>query len=266
MNAKYKVLILLIIIIIGVIALVVPGTGYERVDIVGSTSVQPVAEKLAIKFQESHNGTRINVQGGGSGMGIRSTEQGIAEIGMSSKSLSDDEKENITEVLIGKEGIVIGVSKVNSIEDLTKNQVKDIFSGKITNWEEVGGSDMPINVVTREEGSGTRQAFESIVMGDESIKDDAIVQSSTESVAQSVKSDPGAIGFLSFSHLSGDVKPLKIEGVTVSEATIADGSYSIQRPFLFLVKGTPTGTVKEFLDWIHSPEGIKIIKKEKIVV
>ncbi|MGL6298474.1 MAG: phosphate ABC transporter substrate-binding protein [Methanobacteriaceae archaeon] len=250
----------------GVSAIIIPGTGYERVDIVGSTSVQPVAEKLADKFQETHNGTKFNVQGGGSGMGIRSTEQGIAEIGMSSKSLSDGEKENITEVLIGKEGIAIGVSKDNPIDDLTKDQVRDIFSGKITNWKELGGSDVPINVVTREEGSGTRQAFESIVMKDDSIREDAIVQSSTESVAQSVKSDSGAIGFMSFSHLSGDVKPVKIEGVTVSEATIADGSYAIQRPFLFLVKGTPTGAAKEFLDRIHSPEGIEIIKKEKIVL
>lgn len=266
MNVKYKVLISLFIIAICVSAIIIPVTSYERVDIVGSTSVQPVAEKLADKFQETHNGTKFNVQGGGSGMGIRSTEQGIAEIGMSSKSLSDGGKKNITGVLIGKEGIAIGVSKDNSIDDFTKDQVRDIFSGKITNWKELGGSDIPINVVTREEGSGTRQAFESIVMKDDSIKDDAIVQSSTESLAQSVKSDSGAIGFMSFSHLSADVKSVKIEGVIVSEATIADGSYAIQRPFLFLVKGTPNGAVKEFLDWIHSTEGIEIIKKEKIVV
>jgi phosphate transport system substrate-binding protein len=144
--------------------------------------------------------------------------------------------------------------------------VKDIFSGKITNWKEVGGPDAKITVVTREDGSGTRKAFEEIVMGKETkIKKDAIVESSTEAVKQAVKQDPNAIGFISLANLDETVKALKIDGVAPSEQTVADGSYKIQRPFLFLVKGSAKGAVKDFIDWVLSPEGQAIIKSEKVV-
>ena len=265
MDSKYKGVIIIILAIIFAYLLINPNSNYERIDIVGSTSVQPVAEKLAIAFMENRSGVRINVQGGGSGMGIRSVDQGIVDIGMSSKKLSSDEREGITEIEIGREGIVIGVNNENNVSSLTINQIKDIFSGKITNWKEVGGKDMPIHVITREEGSGTRSTFESIVMGDTEIKNDAVVQSSTESVKQSVASDPGAIGFISFAHMSKDVKALLIEGIEPSDETIADGTYELQRPFLFLIKGKQAGIVKEFLDWLKSPIGREIIRNENIV-
>lgn len=265
MNSKYKGIIIVVIFVILAYLLINPGASYERIDLVGSTSVQPLAEKLAENFTSSHEDIRVYIQGGGSGMGIRSTEQGLADIGMSSKELSLTEKENITEIMIGKEGIVIAVNNQNKINDLSMEQIKDIFNGKITNWKEVGGDDVEIHVITREEGSGTRSAFESIVMGDTKIKDSAIVQSSTESVKQSVASDPGAIGFVSFAHMSEDVKALSVDGIFPSEETITNEEYSLQRPFIFLVKGEPTGIVKEFLDWVKSPTGIEIIKKEKII-
>ena len=242
-----------------------PGTNYERVDIVGSTSVQPLAEKLADSYMESHEGVRIYVQGGGSGMGIRSTNQGLTDIGMSSKELSSDERKNITEVPIGKEGIVIAVSNQNNISKLSIEQIRNIFNGNITNWKEIGGKPGEIHVITREEGSGTRSAFESIVMEDTKIKNSAVVQSSTESVKQSVASDPDAIGFVSFAHMSNDVKAVAVDGISPSEETIYNGKYPLQRPFLFLVKGTPTGEVEKFLEWVKSPEGIEIIKEEKII-
>ncbi|MCL2156851.1 MAG: phosphate ABC transporter substrate-binding protein [Methanobrevibacter sp.] len=265
MDSKYKAVIIIILAIGLAYLLINPGSNYEKIDIVGSTSVQPVAEKLANAFMENHPDIRINVQGGGSGMGIRSTQQGIADIGMSSKELSDEEKENITVVEIGKEGIVIAVNNGNNVSDLSINQIRDIFNGKITNWKELGGPDLEIHVITREEGSGTRSAFESIVMANSKIKPDAIVQSSTESVKQSVASDPGAIGFVSLAHMSNDVKALLVNGVEPTELTVANGEYELQRPFLLLINGKETGAVKEFLDWIKSPAGVKVIKDANIV-
>ena len=265
MNSKLKLIIIIIIGIILAYLMINPGQSYERIDIVGSTSVQPLGEKLAEEFMKTHPDIRIFVQGGGSGMGIRSTEQGLADIGMSSKSLSDKEKENITEVEIGKEGIVIAVSNENSVTDLSIDQIRDIFNGKITNWKEVGGKDVPIHIITREEGSGTRSAFESIVMKKTKIKSDAIVQSSTESVKQAVATDPGAIGFVSLAHMSEDVKALLVEGVIPSEETVASGEYELQRPFLFLIKGKKNAAINEFLDWVNSPEGKKIIREANIV-
>lgn len=265
MDSKYKGAIIIFLAIALVYVLVNPTSNYERIDIVGSTSVQPVAEKLANAFMENHSDIKINVQGGGSGMGIRSTVQGITDIGMSSKELSQNEKDNITGIEIGKEGIVIAVNNENNISDLTIEQIRDIFNGNIKNWKEVGGKDLPIHVITREEGSGTRSAFESIVMDNTEIKSDAVVQSSTESVKQSVASDPEAIGFVSLAHMSNDVKALLVESVEPSEKTVANGEYELQRPFLFLIKGKETGIVKEFLDWVKSPTGTKIIKEEGIV-
>jgi len=263
--------IILIIVAVAVVAIaalmLTSGSGNaSTIDVVGSTSVQPVAEKLAEKYQSSHPDVRINVQGGGSSVGIKSTQEGTANIGMSSKDLKDDEKEGLTEFVIGNDGIVIAVNTENTVSDLTKDQLKDIYSGKITNWKEVGGPDATINLVTREEGSGTLDAFESIVMGkDDKIKADAIVQSSTEAVKQTVKQDPNAIGFVSYAAMSDDVKALSIGGVAPTDDTIADGSYDLQRPFIFLVKGTPSGDVKAFIDWAMGNEGSKILKEEKII-
>ncbi|RBQ23355.1 hypothetical protein ALNOE001_09140 [Candidatus Methanobinarius endosymbioticus] len=265
MNSEFKGIIVIAICIILAYLFINPGASYERIDVVGSTSVQPLVEKLAENFTSSHEDIRIYVQGGGSGMGIRSTKQGLANIGMSSKELSSTEKKNLTEITIGKEGIVIAVSNQNNIKDLSIEQIKNIFNGKITNWKEVGGNDKEIHVITREEGSGTRSAFESIVMDDTKIKDSAIVQSSTESVKQSVASDPGAIGFVSFAHMNDDVKPISVDGVSPSEKTITNEEYVLQRPFIFLIKGEPSKFAKEFLSWIKSPAGTEIIKKEKII-
>ncbi|MCL2687422.1 MAG: phosphate ABC transporter substrate-binding protein [Methanobrevibacter sp.] len=264
MDSKFKLIIIVIIGIILAYLLINPIDSYERIDVVGSTSVQPLAEHLADEFMKTRPDIKIHVQGGGSGMGIRSTGQGIADIGLSSKLLSNDEKKDITEVEIGKEGIVIAVSNQNNITDLSIDEIRDIFNGKITNWKDVGGKSETIHVITREEGSGTRSSFESIVMGNTKIMNTAIVQSSTEAVKQSVASDPGAIGFVSFAHISDDVKTVSVNGVFPTEETITNGEYSIQRPFLFLIKDV-NDNVKLFLDWVKSPAGTEIIKKEKII-
>lgn len=265
MKSKSKFLIgaVAIIIVIAGLALSATGADESKIDIVGSTSVQPVAEKLVEAYEQSHPDVKINVQGGGSSVGIKSAEEGSADIGMSSKEL--DEKSNLKEYELGKDGIVIAVNPDNSVSDLSNDQLKAIFSGEITNWKEVGGKDAPINVVTREEGSGTLDAFEGIVMGDSKIKDGAVVQSSTEAVKQSVAQNPNAIGFVSFAHMSDDVKALDINGVAPTSEAIADGTYELQRPFLFLTNGEPTGDVKEFIDWVLSKEGTKILEEEKVI-
>jgi len=264
LQRKWKGGIILISIII-LYLLFRPGVHYERIEIAGSTSVQPVAEKLAAEYMKKHPDVKINVQGGGSGLGIRTAQQGIVDIGTSSKALKPEEKDDMKEYVIGKDGIVIAVNKENPIDDLTKEQLRDIFSGKIRNWKEVGGPDAEIHVVVREEGSGTRSSFQSLVMKDAKIRPDAIVQGSTESVKQTVKQDPYAIGFVSMSHMSDDVKAIKIDGVEPSEKTVADGSYPLVVPFIFLTKGEPTGVVKDFIKWVFSPEGQNIIRSEKVV-
>jgi phosphate transport system substrate-binding protein len=267
MKRNQIIIIAVIVAVIAIAALVLTSGGSgSTINVVGSTSVQPVAEKLAEEYQKTHSDVKINVQGGGSSVGIKSAQDGTAQIGTSSKSLKDDEKQGLEEFTLGQDGIVIAVNTANGVSDLSKDQLKDIFSGKITNWKDVGGADGAIHLVTREEGSGTLDAFEAIVMGkDTKMKSDAVVQSSTEAVKQSVKGDSNAIGFVSYAHMSDDVKALNVGGIAPNDGTIADGTYELQRPFLFLTKGTPTGDVKAFIDWVMGSEGSKILTEEKIV-
>lgn len=265
MNSKIRMVIIIILIIIGTYLLLKPGVQYDRIDIAGSTSVQPVVEKLADAYMKEHPNVKINVQGGGSGMGIRTTQQGIVNIGTSSKSLKSEEKDGLVEYVIGKDGIVIVVNNNNNISGLTTEQLRDIYNGNITNWKSVGGADANIHTVVRESGSGTLSSFNSLVMNKTKIISDATVQGSTEGVKQAVKQDPNAIGFISLSHMSSDVKALEVNEITPSETTISDGSYSLQVPFEFLTKGNAQGITKEFIDWVFSPEGQSIVRSEKVV-
>lgn len=265
-TTKKITIIIIAIFIIGGITLFSGSGSSERVNIVGSSSVQPASEKLAETYEKTHPDIKINVQGGGSSVGIKSAQEGLADIGTSSKELKDDEKQGLTEYNIGNDGIVIAVNNKNIVNDLSKDQLKDIFSGKITNWNQVGGTDGEIHIITREAGSGTLDAFENLIMDENTkIKSNAIVQSSTESVKQSVKQDENAIGFVSFADMSDDAKSLSIDGVNPSIETIADGSYELQRPFLFLVKGNPSGELKDFIEWVNGSEAQKILNNEKII-
>jgi phosphate transport system substrate-binding protein len=271
MDTKYIIgIIVAIIVIVGAYFVLAGGSGQEKITIVGSTSVQPVAEKLATEYMKKNSSVKITVQGGGSSVGIKSVQDGSANIGTSSKSLKANESTGLSQYEIGKDGIAIIVNNNNALSGLTMEQLKGILSGNITNWKEVGGPDAKINVVVREEGSGTRDAVQEIVLGKlangtkvDFIKS-AIVQSSTEAVQQSVAQDPNAIGFISFASVNG-TKALQINNVAPSEATVLDGTYKIQRPFLFLIKGDATGAVKAFTDWVDGPEGQAIIKSENVV-
>ena len=265
MELKYIIGIVVVLIVIVGAYMALGGSGQQKITIAGSTSVQPVAEKLAQAYMKEHPNVKINVQGGGSGVGIKNVAQGVINIGTSSKSLSANESAGLKQYTIGHDGIVIAVNKNNTVSNLNYSQLKGIFSGNTTNWNAVGGSSATIDVITREEGSGTRTSFEDLVMNKTKIKSSAIVQSSTEAVKQSIVGDPNAVGFISLANLDSTVKAVKVNGVAPSEATVADGSYQLQRPFIFLTKGEPTGTVKEFIDWVMGPEGQAIVKAEKVV-
>lgn len=234
------------------------------ITIAGSTSVQPFAEKLAELYMEKHPSIRINVQGGGSSAGIQSVKSGACQIGTSSRHLKDDEL-SLNAVLIAKDGIVIIVHPKNPISNLTMEQIRKIFSGKITNWQEVGGTLAPITVVTREEGSGTRSAFEEMVMKGEEFIDSAIVQDSNGAVREIIATDKHAIGYISFGILDERVKPVNIDNIEPTLDNMHSGKYPLVRPFYFVTNGQPEGIVKDFIDFVLSEKGQKALAEEGLV-
>ncbi|NMA84176.1 MAG: phosphate ABC transporter substrate-binding protein [Epulopiscium sp.] len=234
----------------------------------GSTSVQPLAEELAQKFKETRSYATIDIQGGGSGTGIKSAIDGVVDIGMSSRGLKEEEK-LLKEYVIATDGIGVIVNPENGVEDLTSEQIKKIYMGEIKDWAELGGKTGKITVVTREEGSGTRGAFIELTglevkEGDSKVDKttaNAITQGSTGAVITTVSSDPNAIGYASFGSVQGktEVKMIKIDGEECTEENINNGSYKISRPFLMLTKDEPTGLTKEFIDFMLSAEGQELV-------
>lgn len=253
----------------------------ETIIVAGSTSVQPYAEILAEEYKHLHPGKEIDIQGGGSSAGIFAAASKTAEIGMSSRFLKDSESESFEDpdqewyiVEIAKDGLAVIIHPDNPIQDLGLDQINSIYAAKITNWKNMGGNDAKIHVITREEGSGTRSAFEELVMGGDYITPKAIVQDSNGSVRLLVSDDVNAIGFISLGLVKSEkgqkpVKALSLDGITATEENIKNGSYKLFRPFLFVAavkKGEgPEGLAKDFIDFTVSPEGRRILISEGLI-
>jgi phosphate transport system substrate-binding protein len=232
----------------------------------GSTSIQPFAEKWAETFRAKHPDVDIHVQGGGSTAGVKAAVTGAAHIGMVSRELHADEAAQLKQFQVARDGLAIIVHPSNPVNTLAPEQVQRIYVGEITNWKQVGGPDAPMTVITREEGSGTRGAFEELLMGKEKkISSSALVQDSTGAVRQMVSSNPGAIGYISLGLVDSSVKAVRLDGVEPSEANIDAGKYPLVRPFLFVTKGEPTGLAREFIDWITGPEGQALTRREGLL-
>ncbi len=234
------------------------------ITVAGSTSVEPFAELLAEEYMIHHPQSHIYVQGGGSTAGIEAVRTHAAQIGMSSRSLTPEEKD-LYAITIAKDAIAIIVHPKNPLLDLPLEKVIEVFSGKIRNWKELGGYPHPIVLVTREEGSGTREAFQKLVMGKEEISLESLVQDSNGAIRQVVSGDPNAIGYISLGLVNEKVKALKISGVEPHLKNIVKGRYRLVRPFLFLFKGSPEGEANSFLEFVLSPEAQELLQKEGLV-
>jgi phosphate transport system substrate-binding protein len=251
-----------------VLALVAWSSGCQRskggVTVAGSTSVEPFAELLAEEYMSLHPDSHIFVQGGGSTAGIEAAKNHAAAIGMSSRVLLPNEKD-LYAVTIAKDAIAVIVHPKNPIQDLSLEQIRSAFSAKIRNWQEVGGLSHPIVLVSREEGSGTRESFQKFVMGKEEISLESLVQDSNGAIRQVVSNDPNAIGYISLGLVNEKVKALKIAGVEPTVKNIENGKYTLVRPFLFLFDGEPAGVPKSFLEFVLSPAAQKLLAKEGLV-
>ncbi len=241
-------------------------TKYESAGVIvaGSTSVQPFAEALAEEFMRLNPTIIIDVQGGGSSAGIKSAQTNTADIGMSSRNLKEDETD-LWSVEIARDGLAVIINPDNVLVDLTLEHVNDIYSGKITNWKQLGGHDAEIHVITREEGSGTRSAFEDLVMGDVEINPRSIVQDSNGTVRQLVGDDINAIGYISLGLVNENVKAIKLNGVSATHDNVINGTYNLSRPFLFVANVKPDGDIGKFIEFVLSEEGKALLDAEGLV-
>lgn len=234
----------------------------ESVSLNGSTSMEKVVGVLREQFMQDHPGVTITYDGTGSGTGIASARQGTCDIGLASRALKEAET-GLIAYTVALDGIAVIVNAASGVEDLTTQQIADIFTGSITNWSEVGGADLPIACIGRESGSGTRDGFESVT-GTENICVLAQELTSTGAVIQAVASSENAIGYASLSAVEGqeNVKSLKVNGIACSEATVLDGTYAIQRPFNMVVAEDAklSETAQAFLDMALSPEAADLIR------
>lgn len=240
------------------------GSSGDGVVVAGSTSVQPYAEVLAEEFMLLFPGSEIDIQGGGSSAGITAADSGTADIGMSSRELKETEK-TLWYTEMAKDGLAVIVNPENPVVDLTIDQIRGIYTAEISDWSELGGPQAKIHIIAREEGSGTRSAFESLVMGDEWITPKAIVQDSNGAVKQLVSDDPHSIGFISLGLVDQAVKAISLDGVAPTRENVQNNSYSLFRPFVFVTKSEPEGLIKQFIDFTLSQEGQQLLANEGLI-
>ena len=248
------------------------GEGGDGLDgnltISGSTTVLPIAQEAADMFMDENLGATVNVQGGGSSVGISNVAEGVVDIGNASRGLKEEEEDlGLVDHEIALDVITVIVHPDAPVDDLTGEQVMGIFTGAITNWSEVGGPDQAIVVVIRDEASGTREIFDEKALDKEPPVAGAIECNSNGIVRQTVSSTPFSIGYISLGYLDGSVKAVMYDGVEASAETAVDGTYPLSRYLHMFTKGEPTGIVEAFIDFVLSDDfQNEVVAKEYIPI
>ncbi len=243
----------------------------QNLVIQGSTTVLPIAQAAAEAYMEINKNADITVRGGGSGTGIAALIDGATDIANSSRPMKTKEMKQAREkgvdpvgTVIALDGIAIIVHKNNPINEISIDDLKKIYTGKMTNWGSLGGKGN-IVVVSRDAASGTFEVFNEKVLTGAKLTESALMLASNLEVARTIEQTPGAIGYIGLGYITDKVKVLKVNGVTPSEQTVKNGSYSLARPLYMYTNGAPKGLAKSFIDFILSNEGQNIIRDNGFV-
>lgn len=239
--------------------------GRNTITLAGSTAFQPFAEKLAEHYLTIHPEASVNVQGGGSAVGIQAALSGAAQIGMADLVQLPEEAKALTATVVARDGIAIVVHPANPVSGVTATQARDIFVGRITNWKELGGPDAGIRVICREEGSGTRRSFDQLVLGGDRVSPQALFQNSNGTVREAVANDPNSVGYVSIGLVNKKVKALLWNGVAATNEDVRNGTYPLARPIYFLTRGEPAPPVRQFIDFVLSTKGQEILAAEGLI-
>ena len=232
-------------------------------DIAGGTAHIPVMKEAAKRIMQANPEIRITVAGGGSGVGVQKVGEGLVQIGNTGRALKEGEieKYGLVSRPFAIDGVAAVVNPANPVGGLSKEQLSKIYSGEITNWKDVGGADASISLYMREDGSGTRETFETLAIADGAVSAKSNVVNSTGAMKTAVAQDENAIGYVGIGHLDDSIKALVLDGMTPSQENAKNGSYKITRLLYMNTKGQPEGLIKAFIDYIYSPEGDEIIVK-----
>lgn len=274
--AKKLVLVLtLFVLVVGAFTGCSKSTVKEKVNISinGSTTVFPIAQKASEVYMNKHPNVNITVEGTGSGNGIAALIDGICDIASSSREVKQSEFDNakakgitLNPIPIALDAISIVVHPSNPVNNLTKEQVADIFTGKITNWKDVGGKDAEIVVVSRDTSSGTYGTFMELALPkDAKITDKALYQSSNATVRSTVATTENAIGYIGLGYVDNSVKAVSYNGVAPSKENVKNKTYGLSRELFLIVNGEPTGEIKNFIDFVLSDEGQAIVEQEGFI-
>jgi phosphate transport system substrate-binding protein len=242
------------------------------ITIKGSTTVLPIAQATAEVFMEKNPAINISVQGGGSSVGITSLLDKTCDIADSSRQIKKEEIESaktkgvvVNEIKIAMDGIAVIVNPKNKISALTRQQIKDIYTGKVSDWSELGGAKGKIVVLSRDTSSGTFEAFELLALNKEKVRVDALINASNQAIASTVATTPGAIGYIGHGYLSKKVKDVTVDDIKCTKENILSGKYPLSRPLFMYTNGKPSGDIKKFTDFVLGKEGTKIVEEEGFV-
>lgn len=233
------------------------------INIAGGTAHIPVMKMAAQQIMQANPNVRITVAGGGSGVGVKMVNEGLAQIGNTGRALKPSEVKqyDLQTFPFAIDGVAVVVNPDNKVSALSKKQLIDIFTGKVTNWKELGGNDAVITIYTREDGSGTRETFETLAIDNAKTLSSMNVVNSNGAMKTAISQDPNAIGYVGIGHLNNQIKGVVLDGMTPSQLNAANGTYRITRLLYMNTKGSPQGLVADFIDYIYSSDGQKIIEK-----
>lgn len=239
----------------------------QKLTLTGSTTVLPIAQKAAEVFMDKNTSVDITVRGGGSGVGIAAIVDGTVDIGNSSRPAKAKEitnarakAVNLQGNIIARDGICVVVNPGNTISGLTLDQVKKIYAGEMSKWEAVGGKGGQIVVISRDTASGTYEVFNEKVLKGTKVREDALTLASNQAILSTVSSTPGAIGYIGLGYVTDEIKILTINGITASKETVLNGKYPIARPLYMYTNGAPKSLAKQFIDFVLSSEGQKLVE------
>jgi phosphate transport system substrate-binding protein len=244
------------------------GSKIQTLTVVGSTTLLPIAQKCADAYMDEHPNVDIRVSAGGSSVGIQSVGEGTADIGMSSRDLKNVEKSrypNLKCTVIAMDCIALIVNPKNPVTNLSIDQIRGIYNGTYTYWNELGGSDDKIVVIGRDSASGTREFFWKYVMHGEEFVSSQLEKNSNGAIKVTVSLTPGAIGYVSLGYVDASVKSLKVDGIEPTVENVLNRKYPIVRELLMVTQGTPEGLAKNYIDFVLSEKGQEIVASEGFV-